>query len=392
MKSLLTLLVLTLFATPFVGGFGLAFAVILAIGFFTPKMSGVAYMAVPIQDAQSLFTKTLIAVYKEMPVVTGFLRSFFEPIESLTKEVSIAVQRGSEKVAVDVYRHSDGNRNTFEKATEKVMIPPLYDEYFTANEHRLYDQVIMALSEGNTALFAQMTQEQAEDLMELQKKIERAIEVQAKQVLESGIVQLKSGDNIDYKRKAGSLVDKGAGNYWTTGTISPYADLEAGCNFIRQKGKAQGAVFNAILGSEALEALLNNPIVQNRADIKSFTLDEVTASVRDSVGASIHGTISCGSYRVRLWSYPEFYDDATGTSVPYIDPKLVILLPENKIGKESYSAVPQLIQDGAIPQKGRFLIADYVDVKKTAHEVHIKSAPLIVPVKIDQIYTVQVIA
>jgi len=392
MKSLFTILFLAIVSAPLFGGMASAFFGLLAIGLMTPNIGGAAYMGVPIQDAQSLFTKTLIAVYKEMPVVTGFLRSFFEPVESLSKEVSIAVQRGSEKVAVDVYRHSDGNRNTFDKATEKIMVPPLYDEYFTANEHRLYDQVIMALSEGNTALFAQMTQEQAEDLMELQKKIERAIEVQAKQILESGIVELKSGDNIDYKRKAASLVDKGAGNYWTTGTVSPYADLEAGCNFIRQKGKAQGAVFNAILGSEALEALLNNTIVQNRADIKSFTLDEVTAAVRDSVGASMHGTITCGSYRVRLWSYPEFYDNAAGGSVPYIDPKLVILLPENKIGKESYSAVPQLIQDGAIPQKGRFLIADYVDAKKTAHEVHIKSAPLMVPVKIDQIYTVQVIA
>lgn len=393
MKSIFLFLVFSIIAAPMFGGIeysATAGAIGMGVGSLV-SAPGVAFSSlIPIQDAQSLFTKKLIAVYREMSPVTGFLRSFFEPVESFTKEVSIEVQRGSEKVAVDVFRHSGGNRNTFDRASEKVFIPPYYDEYFTANEHRLYDQVIASLGNGNDTLFAQMTIEQSENLMELQKLIERAVEIQAKEVLESGVVTLKSGTNINFGRKAASLVDKGAGNYWNTGTVSPFKDLENGCNFLRQEGKAHGAMFNAIMGSEALELFLNNTIVQNRGDIKSFELDTVIAPVRNSVGASMHGIVSCGSYKVRLWSYPQFFEDAAGAMQPYVDPKLVILLPENQIGKESYSAVPQLIQGGTIPQKGRFLVTDYIDEKHTAHEVHVKSAPLVVPVKIDQIYTVQV--
>ena len=363
------------------------------LGSFIGAPAGVAMMSViPVQDAAGLFTKKLIAVYREMIPVSSFLRSFFDPVESLTKEVSIEVRRGSERVAVDVYRHSDGNRNRFDRSTEKVMVPPLYDEYFNANEHRLYDQVIAALFEGNTAMFAQMTLEQAENLMELQKKIERAIELQAAQVMQTGVVQLKSGDNINYNRKAGSLVAHSAATDWATGTVDPYKTLENGCNWLRQEGKAQGGTFNVIMGSQALSDFLGNTIVKERADIRNFKLDDVQSPVRNSVGASMHGEVSCGSYTVRIWGYPEFYDDATGASVSYIDPKLVILLPDGTIGKESYSAVPQLIQNATIPQKGRYLVTDVIDEKKTAHEVHIKSAPLIVPVKIDQIYTVQVVA
>jgi len=394
MKSLIFTLIFSIITAPLFGGIefsATAAAVGYMVGQFSGVVPGVAFMSViPVQDAQSLFTKKLIAIYREMSPVTGFLRSFFEPIESFTKEVSIEVQRGSEKVAVDVYRHSGGNRNTFDKATEKMFVPPYYDEYFTANEHRLYDMVIASLSEGNDMLFAQMTLEQAEDLMELQKKIERAIEFQAKEVLETGVVTLKSGTNIDFGRLAGSLVDKGAGNYWDTAIVSPFKDLENGCNFLRKEGKAHGSTFNVIMGSEALELFLNNEIVQKRGDIKSFELDSVIEPVRNSVGAAMHGKVSAGSYTVRIWSYPQFFEDATGTLIPYVDPKLCILLPENPIGKESYSAVPQLISNGGIPQKGRFLVSDYGDAKHTAHEIHIKSAPLIVPVKINQIYTVQV--
>lgn len=395
MKNLLVLFVFSLFSAPLFGGIEYSATVAAGAGLIGSMIHvpGAAFMsAIPIQDARGLFTKKLIAVYREMPNVTGFLRSFFEPIEGLTKEVSIEVQRGTEKVAVDVYRHSDGNRNTFDKATEKVIVPPMYDEYFTANEHRLYDMVVAALSENNTAMFAQMTLEQAENLKALQYKIERAIELQASQVLTTGIVELASGDNINFGRKAGSLVAHSAATDWATGTVDPYKTLENACQWIRQNGKAQGGIFNAILGSQALSDFLNNTIVKDRADIRNFRLDDVRAPQKNAVGATLHGEVSAGSYTVRLWGYPEFYDDATGTSTPYIDPKKVIVLPDNTIGKESYSAVPQLIENAGVAQKGRYLVKDVIDQKKTAHEVHIMSAPLIVPVKIDQIYTVQVVA
>ena len=393
MKNLVLLFLVSLILTPLVGvGVPLTFGGLVALSLILPaSQSGVLNIAIPIQDAQGLFTKKLIAVYKEKINVTGFLRSFFVPVESMTKEVSIAVRRGSEQVAVDVHRFSDGNRNTFDKSSEKIFVPPFYHEYLTANDHRLYDQVIVALSQGNTTFFAEMTAELAEDLIELQKKIERATELQCAQVFETGIVQLNAGTNINFQRKSGSLVDLGVGNYWTTGTNSPYEDLEAGCTFLRTIGKTEGAVFNAILGSAALNALLNNTIVKERNDLKNMNLDAVRAPQRNSVGAASHGEITCGSYTVRLWSYPEYYD-VLGVSTPYINTKKVILLPENPNFKLAYAAVPQLIQNGTIPQKGAYLVQEFFDEKATSHEIHIKSAPIAVPVAIDMIYTVQVVA
>lgn len=349
-------------------------------------------MSIPIQDAQGVFTKGLIAVYKEKVSVMSFLRSFFAPIESMTKEVSIAVQRGTEKIAVDVSRYSEGNRNAWTKSTEKMMIPPFYDEYLTANEHMLYDRVITALSQGNTTFFTELTNDIADEVMMLKDKIERAIELQCSQVFETGVVLLNADTSIDFKRKAGSLVANSAGNTWATGTVNPYKTFEDGCNFLRQTGKVQGGTFNAILGSQAMSDLLNNTIFKERNDLSNLSLDAVAEPQRNSVGGTLHGYITCGAYRVRLWTYPEYYDNASGTSTPYVNEKKVILLPEMPKFKLVYAAVPQLIKDGQIPQKGAYLIQEFLDDKKTAHEIHIKCAPLAIPVAVDQMYTFQPVA
>ena len=393
MKSLFALILTVICVAPFAGEHTVEATLgLLGLGALAYQFapSGVLFN-IPVQDARGIFTKGLISVYKEQTSVMSFLRSFFKPVESMTKEISIAVRRGTEKVATDVVRYSDGNRNTFDKSSEKIFVPPLYHEYLTANDHRLYDQVITALSQGNTTFFAEMTAELAEDLMELQKKIERAVELQCAQILQTGIITLNSDTDIDFKRKAASIVAYNAANDFSVGTVDPSAVIEAGCIFIRQKGKSQGGTFNAILGGEALTELLDNPIIRGRGDVKDYDLMSIREPQRNAVGATLHGQLSCGSYKVNLWTYPEYYDNASGVSTPYIDPKKVIVLPESPEFKLAYAAVPQLIENGTIPQKGAYLVQEFMDRKKTAHEVHIKSAPVAIPVAIDQIYTVTVL-
>ena len=351
-------------------------------------------MAIPIVDVRGLFTTKMVAVYKELSIPTTFLMSFFKAVESTTKTVSIAVKRGTETVAVDVHRYSEGNRNESTRTSQKMILPPLYHEYLTANEHELYDMVVTSLMEGKTTYFAELVAGTAEAMLELRYKIERACELQCAQVLETGIVQLASGDNIDFGRKAGSLVDKGGGNYWVTGTVDPIKDLENGAKFLREIGKAQGGTFDAIFGADALSDFLNNTIVKERADIRNYKLDDIRAPEMSN-GATYHGQVSCGSYRVNIWAYPQVFENASAVITNYVNAKKVVMLPtpENTKNKLAFAAVPQLIgSNGKIPQKGRYLITEHVDDKQTAHEIHIKSAPVAVPVAIDQIYTVQVVA
>jgi hypothetical protein len=347
-------------------------------------------MNISAQDARGLFTRMVVDVYIEKILPKSFLRSFFPTVESATKLISIEVQRGFEKIAVDVYRGSEGNRNTFGSSTEKTFLPPFYREYFDATDMDLYERMA-GTGTIDIGIFNQFLTSVAERLIQLTAKIDRAYELQCAQVLETGIVTLNSGTNIDFKRKAASKVDAGSGNYWTNGSVDPNTILESGANFIRQVGKAQGSVINILAGSEALTTLLNNDIVKDRAKFVQYGLDMVTPAQRDSVGASFHGEISFGSYRGRLWSYPEFYDNAAGESTPYLNPKNVVLLPEKPQFKLSYAAVPQLLDESAAPKQGAYLIGEFKDVKNTAHIFDVKSAGVAVPVAVDQIYTAQVV-
>mgnify|MGYP001796820659 CR=1 FL=1 len=221
----------------------------------------------------------------------------------------------------------------------------------------------------------------ADKLRVLQDKIERAYEIQCSQVLETGIVSLNAGTNIDFKRKAASLVDKGADNYWATGTINPFLDLENGCKFLRQEGKAQGSMFNAIMGGEAYKDFLDNDIVKARADIRNYSLDAIRAPQNNSVGASLHGVVSAGSYSVALWTYPEYFDaTSNGSSTPYINEKKTIILPEAPNFTLGFAAVPQLVTKGGGIRKGAYIVGDYVDERNDKHVFDIKSACGAIPV------------
>lgn len=348
---------------------------------------------IPAIQARPLFTQMTVAVYRERMKAMNFLRSFFINDETVTKLISIEVQRGFENVAVDVYRNSEGNRNTFGKSTQKTFEPPYYDEFLELTSLDLYEMLFLSPSVTDE-VFAAFVSMVADKMIVITDKIERAYELQCSQVLIDGIVQLKSGDNIDFLRKADSLVDLGAGNYWDGAAVDPNTVLETGCRFLREVGKSSGGVVNVIMGSAAFAAMTNNTIVKGRkAYIKDYAFDRLTPPQRDSTGGSFHGEVEVGAYSARIWSYPEVYNHpVTGVITDYIDRKKIVMLPEKPNFKLAFAAVPQLVDEGTMPKKGAYLVQEFKDPRKASHVVDIRSAGLAIPVAVDQIFTAKVLA
>lgn len=345
-------------------------------------------MAISVTQLRAEFTKTLIAVYQERLKPTAFLRSFFPTVTAPTKYVSIEVERMGEKIAVDVVRGTEGNRNSFSRSSEKTYLPPIWREYFDATQLDLYDRVLGAQGNAQAPLFAALLNSVADRIGTLQDKIERAKELQCAQVLQTGIVTLQHGDNIDFKRKNTSIVDAGAGNYFAN-NVDPFKMFEAGATFLRQVGRSGDGTFNAILGSTALADLLANTKFLARQNTFNMVLDSVIMPVRNALGMTFHGTITAGAYKVQLWAYPQFYDAAAdNASTPYIDPKLVVMLPTMPNFKFAHAAVPQLIgEPGQEPIQGEYVVGDYVDRRLATHIFDIQSAAVPIPVAVDQIYT-----
>jgi hypothetical protein len=343
-------------------------------------------------DARGLYTKTLVAVYKQRPVATSFLRSFFPSKETGSKEVSIEVQRGTEKIAVDVLRGTEGNRNSFSRSTEKIFVPPYYREYFDLTELDLYDRMF-GVEDISASVFADFINGVADKLMELQKKIERAYEKQCADVLETGVITLADGTDIDFKRKASSKVTLTGTDLFTDAASNPYDTFEDMALFLRTEGLMQGGSINLIFGRTALAAFLDNAKVKARADIRNFRLDDVAAPQRNATGAALHGQFTAGAWTFNIWSYPQYYKNAAGSTVPYINDKKVVALPESPEFNLVFAAVPQLPSiNGGVVKKGAFIFGEYVDEKNTVHIQDVKSAGVALPVAVDQIVTYQVVA
>tara|TARA_R110001606_G_scaffold374612_3_gene532482 strand:+ start:2076 stop:3110 length:1035 start_codon:yes stop_codon:yes gene_type:complete len=338
-------------------------------------------------EARNLLTKSSIAKYVEKTTVPTFFRSFFKVKEVMTKFLSIEVQRGTEKVAVDVIRGGDGNANKLTKSTEKTFMPPLYWEWLAANDHDLYD---VAMAQLNPSTLNDLSDGLASDLMKLRQKIERAIELQCSQVFLSGIVQLKKGTDIDYKRKAASVVDSGGAGYWTASNFDPRKTIKKAGDFLRSEGKIGVGTLNVIMGDNAYEAFEDSTFIKEKADLKDYDITNIFEPQRNSSGGVLQGRLSAGAYKVNVWTYPEVYTNEAGVTTKYMDPDSIVVLPETTNFELGFAAVPQLIKGRIAPQRGAYLISEFVDERAVEHEMHIKSAPLAIPVAIDTIFTEKV--
>jgi len=347
-------------------------------------------MRISTTEARGLFTQYLIDVYKERIAPTNYFRSYFPTVESTSKLISIEVQRMGEIIAVDVLRGTDGNRNTFSRSTQKLFEPPYFREWFELTDIDLYDRLNGADSIDD-AVFAELITNVADKLSAIQEKIERTYELMCAQALHTGIITLNANTDIDYKRKSASIVDPGS--YWATADVDPFAQFEAGGDFLRKTGKMGGVIINATLGATAMAHLKKNNVFLARQDTVNMKLDDVTIPQMRETGASYHGMVSAGSYLVRLFSYPQFYDHPeTGVQTPYMNPKQVIMTPEKPKFKLSFAAVPQLLNPGSTPAKGAYKFGEFRDEWNGVHKMDVKSAGVPVLTAVDQVYTFKAVS
>lgn len=355
-------------------------------------------MAIGIIEARGEFTKTLLTVWQDIVAPKDFLKSFFEVKTTTAKEVSIETMRSNEKIASDVLRGQNGNRNTVSRFTEKLFIPKFLNEYVGVTEIDGYD-VLFGQDVDGSITVGQADRIMGDVLNEVAKcrmKIERTYEKDRAAVLTSGIVSYDSGDSVDFKRKAASINSSNT-DYWTTGSVDPHVHLKGAADFLRKTGKAQDGTFIVIMGDSSVNAFLNNPFIVN-SNIKDNMRIMLESPQMTAMGGVPIGTIASGAYNFELWSYPNFYD-VSGTSTPYLDVKNIIVLPKTS-GKfiMSYAGVPTIVNTGnaSMPSAitsvaGEYHVNNYVDTFKKKHVFEVMSAGLPIPVSVDRIYTMKVV-
>ena len=351
--------------------------------------------------------RVMLEVFKDLAKPTMFLSSWFRTSPRWmfqARKCVIDVIRNNEKYAIDVVRGTGGRLNKNKRSTTKEYTPPAYDEYASVTWEELNERLPGQTEyEGDYANHVRLLI--GEDQVTLQDKIMRAIEVQAAQIFYAdGVVTLVNNDSLDYKQKGTHSFN--AATKWSDGSSTPWIDLENACELNRKDGKIQTGEFIAVMGKTAWA----NYIVQSatRNDNRNMKLADVDLPVPNTAGASFHGIVSAGSYRIQVWTYPQFYDVPTlaeigvtltgaGTTVPYVPVDHVLVIPAaNEIDlRLIFAGIPELTPNVSAELRGMgfdrmptSVAGDYhpygfIDEKLRTLEIGVRSAPLCVPTQID---------
>lgn len=360
-------------------------------------------MAISVSEARGLFTKYVAEYLEITPSPTMMLKSFFKTKTTDALEIGIEVKRHHERIAVDVLRGANGNMNAAGKSTQKLIIPPYFNEGFALNELDGYDRIAGQSGEISVSNFAKVVERAATRIQECKDSINRRYELMSAQVLTTGIVTLKNGDNIDFLRAGASKGVLGAGNWWTEAAVDPHTTLEVAAKFIRTQGLYMGGEFNVILGAKAWNAFVNNPIVQKKNSILPWKLSDISSPIMFGSGGVLLGRVTAGSFVFNMWSYPQFYNaagtDKTGKT-PYIADEQMVVLPNEMSFSFVYGGVPRIVRSTgsiAMPEyveyaSGEFMVDNFVDQRSMNHEFWVKSAGVPIPTQVDAIYNSQVVA
>ena len=353
-------------------------------------------MPITLNQHRRGITQTLIATFSDDEEPKQGFQSLFPNVTTNTKYVSIEVERHNQLVAVDVQRCTDPNRNIFSHSMEKIFQPPYYNESFDFTACQRYDATF---AQGNapTRIDAKMLLSDASDKIKaIKNMILRAIEIQRASVVQSGIVKLKNGDNIDFKRQAASMPVLELGARWSEANSNPIADLDKGALFLRNEGKSGAHTINVIMGSTAFNNFMKHEVVREQAEWTKINRMQINMPQFDNTtGMAYQGQIAGMDYIYNIWTYNETYiDPVTGVTTSYLDPYNVVMAANDFKGKTAFAGVPAILGDNVsgqyvAPVEGEFYIRDVIDQVKMAWDFIISSAPLAVPVSIDRLYTIK---
>jgi len=300
-------------------------------------------MAISIQNHSALIASKVVGKFQEdIPVRAGF-SGFFPSETTPMLHVDVEVERDNDLIAVDVMRFTEGNKNKFTRATEHKYVPPFYREDYDFARDEVY-MTTAALGATNVSGANQaIAQNALKNVRKNRKKIERAIRKQQSEVLQTGIVLLKNGDSIDYRRKAASIVDLGAGNYWNQANGTPAIDFGKAMRFLRDVGNSTGQTINAVMRTAAMDALLQNDSFEVILDSRRMERARIDMpQFNEASGLAFHGQVAGGDFVINLWTYNEKYTDENGATKYYMEEENVVVLPSDFMGKTVFGGLPYM--------------------------------------------------
>lgn len=294
-------------------------------------------------------TRRMLSAYFQEAQPTAFFSGMFAVRPGnihTSEEVEIDIIRSEEDVSIAIQDLSTGYRmNSEDLYTNKGFKPPIHKEAVPINAFDLIRRMPGQNPFESPDFRANVITRMFRGMTKVERKIRRAIELQASQVMQTGVVTLTDINGtpmyeLDYKPKASHFTT--AGVSWATATLAQkIQDLTDLCDQIRSDGLAD--VDELDVGSAAWENLLQTAGFLDRLDVRRADLGSLTAFDRRGGGGVYRGTLTLGNYKVDVFTYNGRYKDpASGVSTPYLDPGKVVARVSTGRMDATFGAIPNI--------------------------------------------------
>lgn len=347
-------------------------------------------------------TKKMLRKFEQTITPSMALSGMFQsPAENFynSETVEIDIEREDEDIAIAVQDLSAGYRNnSWDDYTNKKFKPPVFKEKFALNSWKLLKRQAGDHPFEDPAYVASALQQFTKYMGRLSKKVKRTLELQAAQILQTGIVDLVDGTgatiySIDFKAKASHIIN--ASNPWDGGAQTICADLEGLAEEIRND--SLNDVVRTFWGIDAWNAAL----ADTNGFVKKFDVRDIkqgligTMPTGGTRGLNFRGVLDLGNYKIEIWTYGARYvHPSTGVKTQYLDPKKVIMMTDNPRFDATFGAIPQAVEPD--PRMNRWLsrvrgINQGMDLNPIAWATPdgtqlfgaVRARPLLIPTQID---------
>lgn len=296
-------------------------------------------------------TKRMISAYNQEASPTMFLSGMFRsPQENFhsSEEVELDIVRSDEDISVVIQDLTTGYRmNSTDIYTNKNFKPPIHKEAISLNAFDMIKRMPGQNPFESPDFRANIIIQMFAGMRKVERKIRRAVELQASQVLTSGVVDLKDSNGvtlytIDYKPKATHFPT--VSNSWSGGSSTKVADLLALANVIRNDGLVDPDTL--VMGEGSFEEFISDTAIQARMDTRRINVGNIGPMVKRGNGGQFRGVVEIGNYKYDIWTYGgRFKDPQTGNKIPYIADAKVIMMSVDSRFDATFGAIPNIGND-----------------------------------------------
>jgi hypothetical protein len=346
-------------------------------------------------------TKVMLDAYREEREPIGFLAGQFRvPKNGIhsSEKVEIDIKRNGRKIAIAVQDLSTGARmNAQELFTNKELSPAVLKEKTVINAFDLIKRSAGEIPFDSPEFRGKALMKAMQAGSDMNDKIQRTIELQAAQILQSGTITLndENGNSvyqISFAPKTSHFPQVSVD--WTSASSTKISDILTLCNQIKADGKYTPDLLQ--MGDEAYELFIQDEAVLKRLDNTRIEGNGVVPLERMGNGGIYRGIIEIGSYKLDIWTYPELYEDPeTGSDTKYLNDRYVVVRASAGRLDATFGLIPKIGgRDPRLPAGLYQRVSskqDMIDIQIWANilgngdglEVEVGTRPLLIPTAID---------